>query len=251
VENLKIIRNTIELIQGTMISVQFVISCAIFSSVTTSVTAFVGFPLSSVGLCPYKRHLELPSSTAKLCPYKRQMVSTFSPPDIDVQAKQNYISQAYSLPRTPQFLPWSESITPSRDLTYMPMYQMQLDLIKAMKMEQIELSESFVHRDSNTKPARIGNACFKNDQFRKIRMTYFDGGDNVQVIYVYIYMYILCIYMTFRWGDNVHISIDDDQLYLFCTHIYIYEYVYIYIYMYVYICLYVYTYIYIHIYIYL
>jgi hypothetical protein len=183
-----------------MISVQFVISCVIFSSITTSVTAFVGFPLSSVGLCPYKRHLELPSSTAKLCPYRRQMVSTFSPPDIDVQAKQNYISQAYSLPRTPQFLPYSESITPSRDLTYMPMYQMQLDLIKAMKMEQIELPESLVHRDSTTKPARIGNACFKNDQFRKIRMTYFDGGDNVQVIYVYVYIYIyiyihICMYI--------------------------------------------------------
>jgi len=162
-------------------SVRYVMTCVLFSSITRSVVAFVGFPLGSVGLCPYKRHLDLPSSTAKLCPYKRHMVSTYSPPDVDVQAKEDYISQAYGLPKTPQFLPWSASINPSRDLSYMPMYQMQLDLIKEMKMEQIELPETFVHRDSTSKPARIGNAEFKNDQFRKIRMTYFDGGDNVQV----------------------------------------------------------------------
>jgi hypothetical protein len=172
-------------------SVQYVMTCVLFSSITRSVVAFVGFPLSSVGLCPYKRHLELPSSTAKLCPYKRHMVSTYSPPDLDVKAKEDYISNAYHQPRTPQFLPWSESINPSRDLSYMPMYQMQLDLIKQMKMEQIELPETFVHRDSTSKPARIGNACFKNDQFRKIRMTYFDGGDNVQVtVYIYIHTHI-------------------------------------------------------------
>jgi hypothetical protein len=78
-------------------------------------------------------------------------------------------------------LPWSQSITPQRDLSYMPIFEMQLDVILAMEMEKVPLQSEFVYRTSTVKPARIGNMCFKNDKFRKVRMTYFDAGDNVQV----------------------------------------------------------------------
>jgi hypothetical protein len=70
---------------------------------------------------------------------------------------------------TENALPWSSSINPSRTLSYMPMFQIQLDLMKELGFEQIELKESFVYRESSVKPARIGNALFKSDKFRKIR----------------------------------------------------------------------------------
>ncbi len=50
-------------------------------------------------------------------------------------------------------------------------------------MEKVGIEESFVCKLSNgAKPARIGSICFKNDKFRKVRMTYLDAGDNVQVL---------------------------------------------------------------------
>lgn len=77
--------------------------------------------------------------------------------------------------------PWKKSITPGRELVYMPMLIEQLNLIKQLKMEEITLSDDFIVKQSTIKPARIQNLCFQNDKFRKIRMTYFDAGDNVQV----------------------------------------------------------------------
>ncbi len=58
---------------------------------------------------------------------------------------------------------------------------MQLDMMKSMGMEEDSLAEEFVYRTSTVKKAQIGNMCFHNDKFRKVRMTYFDAGDNVQV----------------------------------------------------------------------
>lgn len=63
----------------------------------------------------------------------------------------------------------------------MPMLESHLEMLKLLNMEQIELEEKFVYRESSVKPARIGNMCFKNEFFRKVRLTYFDGGDAVQV----------------------------------------------------------------------
>lgn len=78
-------------------------------------------------------------------------------------------------------LPWKESINPSRKLTYMSMFNHQLEIVKAMGMKEVSLEEHIVYRSSSVKPARIGNMCFQNEQFRKVRMTYFDAGDAVQV----------------------------------------------------------------------
>jgi 15,16-dihydrobiliverdin:ferredoxin oxidoreductase len=63
----------------------------------------------------------------------------------------------------------------------MPMLNIQLELIHKMGMKQVSLDEKFVNCDSQVKPARIGNMCFTSDKFRKVRLTYFDGGENVQV----------------------------------------------------------------------
>ena len=78
--------------------------------------------------------------------------------------------------------PWLTSILPSRDLTYMPMLQDQLNMMRDLGMEKIETVLKFKEQRSSVKSARIHNLSFRNDKFRKVRMTYFDAGDNVQVL---------------------------------------------------------------------
>ena len=78
-------------------------------------------------------------------------------------------------------LPWMESIDRNRELVYMPMLAKQLEVMAQLGMVEEPLPESFAYRTSTVKPARIGNVCFHNDRFRKVRLTYFDAGDSVQV----------------------------------------------------------------------
>ena len=66
------------------------------------------------------------------------------------------------------------------------MLQEQLDMIKGLDgIKEITIPDNFVYQTSKVKPAQIGNMCFANEKFRKIRMTYFDAGDNVQVYITY------------------------------------------------------------------
>jgi hypothetical protein len=96
-----------------------------------------------------------------------QMVATF--PRETVSQPQVTQIAVPTEEETEKALPWSSSINPSRTLSYMPMFQVQLDLMKELGFEQIELKEFFEYRESSVKPARIGNALFKSDKFRKIR----------------------------------------------------------------------------------
>lgn len=125
--------------------------------------------------------LGFPTATFSRTSYNPQMVATMVPPSIVQHPTQNSVPVAAEISTIRELLPWSKSINPERDLSYMPMFQTQLDLMRSMGMEEVSLSESLVVRHSSVKPARIGNACFKNDKFRKVRLTYFDAGDNVQV----------------------------------------------------------------------
>lgn len=63
----------------------------------------------------------------------------------------------------------------------MEMFKSHLKLLQGLNMEQVPLEEHFTVRHSEVKPARIGSMMFKNDMFRKVRMTYLDAGENVQV----------------------------------------------------------------------
>ena len=78
-------------------------------------------------------------------------------------------------------LPWDQSIAPNRDLSYMPLLTHLLKLMRRNDMREVQLDKKFQYNESKVKPARIGNMCFESQQFRKIRVTYFDGGDSVQV----------------------------------------------------------------------
>jgi hypothetical protein len=78
-------------------------------------------------------------------------------------------------------LPWDVSVESSRELTYMSFFSSQLDLLKSNGFKELKVENKFLYQESSVKPARIGSRCFANDIFRKVRMTYFDGGNNVQV----------------------------------------------------------------------
>ena len=81
----------------------------------------------------------------------------------------------------PEALPWKQSVSATTSLTYMPMFESQLNAMNILGMENVQLEEKFIHQTSQVRPARIANLCFKNDMFRMVRMSYFDGGDAVQV----------------------------------------------------------------------
>lgn len=113
-------------------------------------------------------------------------------PDSAAKARASQMPKVISSSE-PQCLPWDQSITPSRDLTYMPLFESTLAKIRSMPgMKEIPLESKFVHHASTVKPARIGNMAFQNEQFRKIRLTYFDAGDAVQV-------FNACFYPSFGY----------------------------------------------------
>ena len=98
----------------------------------------------------------------------------------------NIIGTSTNLPPTSNLLPWKQSIDANRQLSYMPMLQEQLDTIQSLEgIKEITIPENFVYQTSKVKPAQIGNMCFATEKFRKIRMTYFDAGDNVQVYFIW------------------------------------------------------------------
>lgn len=84
-------------------------------------------------------------------------------------------------------MPWSDTIGSSdkeEPLLYMPFWEWQLDFMKKsltnLRSDDSSLSD-FGHKANLDKKARIVSQCYKSDEYRKIRMTYYDAGDNTQV----------------------------------------------------------------------
>mmetsp|Transcript_16584 Transcript_16584/g.24791 ORF Transcript_16584/g.24791 Transcript_16584/m.24791 type:complete len:387 (+) Transcript_16584:211-1371(+) len=84
-------------------------------------------------------------------------------------------------------MPWSDTIGESDHpdpLLYMPFWEWQLEHMKS-SLTNLQTDESsladFGYMDNNSKKARIVNQCYTSDEYRKIRMTYYDAGDNTQV----------------------------------------------------------------------
>jgi 15,16-dihydrobiliverdin:ferredoxin oxidoreductase len=87
-------------------------------------------------------------------------------------------------------MPWSTTIgrtDETNPLLYMPFWEWQLDFMKesltnlhpieCRTLNDLEVS----YNDNQEKRARIVNHCYASDEYRKIRMTYYDAGDSVQV----------------------------------------------------------------------
>ena len=87
-------------------------------------------------------------------------------------------------------MPWSNTIgrTEERDpLLYMPFWEWQIELMKSKltNLHPIECSTmndlDVSYNENKEKRARIVNHCYASNEYRKIRMTYYDAGDAVQV----------------------------------------------------------------------
>jgi 15,16-dihydrobiliverdin:ferredoxin oxidoreductase len=85
-------------------------------------------------------------------------------------------------------MPWTESIVPSQELTFMSFWDHQIDVMKSQltNLQPLPVTNKASTRDfslaecENSK-VRVGNLSFSSSQFRKIRMTYYDAGPQAQV----------------------------------------------------------------------
>ena len=74
----------------------------------------------------------------------------------------------------------------SSRLLYMPFWEWQMDFMKEsltnLRAQPCASNDvDFTYNANEEKKARIDNSCFASDEYRKIRMTYYDAGDNTQV----------------------------------------------------------------------
>eukprot|EP00633_Aureoumbra_lagunensis_P014303 CAMPEP_0197348784 /NCGR_PEP_ID=MMETSP0893-20130614/8896_1 /TAXON_ID=44058 ORGANISM="Aureoumbra lagunensis, Strain CCMP1510" /NCGR_SAMPLE_ID=MMETSP0893 /ASSEMBLY_ACC=CAM_ASM_000539 /LENGTH=295 /DNA_ID=CAMNT_0042859599 /DNA_START=200 /DNA_END=1083 /DNA_ORIENTATION=- len=79
--------------------------------------------------------------------------------------------------------PWEQSMSnKSAPLLYMSLYKHQLERLEAMGAKELELPDHLAFAANEAKGSRMGSRCFLIDGiFRRIRMTYFDGGTSIQV----------------------------------------------------------------------
>ena len=87
-------------------------------------------------------------------------------------------------------MPWSDTIGQSdheEPLLYMPFWEWQIEHMKTsltnLKCDDdtLDANPSFAFNSNPDKKARIVSQCYTSDEYRKIRMTYYDAGDNTQV----------------------------------------------------------------------
>jgi len=83
-------------------------------------------------------------------------------------------------------MPWSDTIgkTGKDDpLLYMFFWEWQMKFMKEnlTNFRPHDCVEEYGYNDNQDKKARIVNQCYQSDEYRKIRMTYYDAGDSTQV----------------------------------------------------------------------
>jgi len=87
-------------------------------------------------------------------------------------------------------MPWSTTIGRTDEenpLLYMPFWEWQFDFMESSltNLHPIECETvndiDVSYNENKEKRARIVNHCYASDEYRKIRMTYYDAGDAVQV----------------------------------------------------------------------
>mmetsp|Transcript_18889 Transcript_18889/g.27941 ORF Transcript_18889/g.27941 Transcript_18889/m.27941 type:complete len:331 (-) Transcript_18889:65-1057(-) len=83
-------------------------------------------------------------------------------------------------------MPWKESIDQVQELTFMPFWNHQIDFMKChlTDLKMVDVCDRGKTQDFSlaiSKGVRMGNLCFSSEEFRKIRMTYYDAGKQTQV----------------------------------------------------------------------
>jgi len=89
-------------------------------------------------------------------------------------------------------MPWRTTIGRTnyeKPLLYMPFWVWQMEhmqssltnLQPSTDLDCFSLDSKYGYNENLKRGARIVNQCYKSDEYRKIRMTYYDAGDNTQV----------------------------------------------------------------------
>lgn len=77
---------------------------------------------------------------------------------------------------------WTESLNPESELLYMPFLTHQLGRLESVDAKPVELPTELAYAMNEKQGARLGSRVFEVDGvFRRVRMSYFDGGANIQV----------------------------------------------------------------------
>jgi 15,16-dihydrobiliverdin:ferredoxin oxidoreductase len=92
-------------------------------------------------------------------------------------------------------MPWKSSIDPKvkdDDLLYMPFWEWQMQFMEEnftnLKVVPCHNGKTdFSYNENEKKKARIVNLCATSDEYRKIRMTYYDAGEATQVFNAVLY----------------------------------------------------------------
>lgn len=101
-------------------------------------------------------------------------------------AEQN-VAAALEKAKSEHGMPWTDTIGNTEQenpLLYMNFWKWQLDFMQDtltnLRPDACAMEE-YGYMDNKDKKARIVNQCYQSDEYRKIRMTYYDAGDNTQV----------------------------------------------------------------------
>ena len=92
-------------------------------------------------------------------------------------------------------MPWKSSIdtrVQDGELLYMPFWEWHMSFLKEnltnlQVMPCTNKDTDFSYNVNEQKKARITSLCLSSDEYRKIRLTYYDAGDNTQVYNAVLY----------------------------------------------------------------
>jgi 15,16-dihydrobiliverdin:ferredoxin oxidoreductase len=156
-------------------------------TVTTPSHSFLG---SKIAGPQHKTNLVMDMETNVLDPLtKYQVEKTLK--HIDLGERSMSLRQAEAV----HGMPWKDSIDKNAQedpLLYMPFWEWSMSFIEEhltdLKVTPCHNGKTDFSYNVNTKKkARIVNLCASSNEYRKIRMTYYDAGDNTQVFNAVFY----------------------------------------------------------------
>ena len=160
---------------------------AAYTLTSPSSHSFMG---SRVNIPLHKANLVMDMETNILDPVtKYQVEKTLK--NIDLGERSMSLRQAEAI----HGMPWKDSIDKNvqvDDLLYMPFWEWSMSFIEEnltdLKVTPCHNGKTDFSYNVNTKKkARIVNLCATSKEYRKIRMTYYDAGDNTQVFNAVFY----------------------------------------------------------------
>ena len=118
--------------------------------------------------------------------------------------------------------PWKKSVDPDQRLIFAKFWNWHLDFIhsKLTNIRPLRVTNKSRSRDFtlvDEADARLVNLCFESEEYRRIRMTHYDGGNKIQVLQALWYpnpqynLPVLGIEMAQFGGGRAHMMASDFQ----------------------------------------